>query len=250
MKLYGRRCNIRNFTKQLLCLFIPANITLITKFRKGGKDLYTILNRNEDKPTSQAKWENIYSTEEETRKTIYYSPFQIFIGTKLQWFQIRINHRILPTKKILYIIKYIQSPYCNFCPEEETINHMFWNCQESQSLVREFSRWLNNKNLYLTFVEELFIFNTGNNYSMAELQIFIIIKYYMYTAKCLSQRLSLVTLLNKIKYFHKLEQYTATKNNCLDKLERKRFKYNEALQSIHCVKLCTLVPLTHSLISH
>ena len=61
---------------------------------------------------------------------------------------------------------------------------------------------------------------------MAELQIFIIIKYYMYTAKCLSQRLSLVTLLNKIKYFHKLEQYTATKNNCLDKLERKWFKYN------------------------
>ena len=84
---------------------------------------------------------------------------------------------------------------------------------------------------------------------MAELQIFIIIKYYMYTAKRFSQRLSLVTLLNKIKYFHKLEQYTATKNNCLDKFERKWVKYKEALQSIHLVKLCTLVPLTHSLIS-
>ena len=61
----------------------------------------------------------------------------------------------------------------------------------------------------------------------------LVIKYYMYTAKRLSQRLSLVTFLNKIKHFHKLEQYTATKNNCLDKLERKWFKYNEALQSIH-----------------
>ena len=96
---------------------------------------------------------------------------------------------------------------------------MFWNCQESQSLIREFSRWLNNKNTHLTFVEELFIFNIRNNYS--ELQIFIIIKYYMYTAKRLSQRLLLVTLLSEIKYFHKLEQYTATKNNCLDKFERK-----------------------------
>ena len=84
----------------------------------------------------------------------------------------------------------------------------------------------------LTFVEELFIFNIGNNYTMAELQIFIIIKYYMYTAKRLSQRVSLVTLLNKIKYFYKLEQYTARKNNCIDKLERKWFKYNEALQNI------------------
>ena len=57
----------------------------------------------------------------------------------------------------------------------------------------------------------------------------------MYTAKRLkvSQRLLLVTLLNKINYFHKLEQYTATKNNCLDKFERKWVKYNAALQSIH-----------------
>ena len=230
VKLYGKRYNIRNFTKQLLCPIIPANIALITKSRKGGKDFYTILNRNEDKPTSQAKWENIYSIEEETWKTIYYSPFQIFIGTKLQWFRISINHRILPTKTFLYTIKYIQSPNCNFC---QTINHMFCNCQESQSLIREFNRWLNNKNIHLTFVEELFIFNIGNNYSMAELQIFVTIKYYMYTAKRLSQRLSLVTVLNKIKYFHMLEQYTAKKNNCLDKLERKWFKYNEALQSIH-----------------
>ena len=141
--------------------------------------------------------QNLYSIEEEAWKTIYYSPFQIFIGTKLQWFQIRINHRILPTKNFLYTIKYIQSPNCNFCQEEETINHMFWNCQESQSLIREFSRWLNNKNIHLTFVEELFIFNIGNNYSMVELQIFIIIKYCMYTAKRLSQRLLLVTLLKK-----------------------------------------------------
>ena len=64
----------------------PVNVTHITKSRKGGKYVYTILNRNEDKPTLQA------NIEEETSKTIYYSPFQLFIGTKLQWFQIIINH--------------------------------------------------------------------------------------------------------------------------------------------------------------
>ena len=138
--------------KDAMLPVIPANITLITKSRKEGKDFCTILNRNEDKPTSQAKWENIYSIEEETWKTTYYSPFQIFIGAKLQWFQIKINHRILPIKKILYTIKYIQSPNCNFCQEEETINDMFWDCQESQSLFREFSIWLNNKNMHLTSI--------------------------------------------------------------------------------------------------
>ena len=55
-----------------------------------------ILKKNEDKPTSQQKWETIYNIEKETWKNIYDAPFQSFISTKLQWFQIRINHRILP----------------------------------------------------------------------------------------------------------------------------------------------------------
>ena len=84
----------------------PVNVTHITKSRKGDKYVYSILNRNEDKPTLQAKWETIYKIEEDTWKTIYYSPFQLFIGTKLQWFQIIINNRILPTK--IRIHKYIQ----------------------------------------------------------------------------------------------------------------------------------------------
>ena len=106
-----------------------------------------ILNKNKDKPTSQQKWETIYDIEKETWKNIYAAPFQLFVSTKLQWFQIRINHRILPTKKCLYNIKQIPSPLCNFCQEKESISPMLWSCQESQSLIGQFIRWLNNKNI-------------------------------------------------------------------------------------------------------
>ena len=76
-------------------------------------------------------------------------------------------------------MKYVQSPNCNFCQEEETISHMLLKCRESQSVIRQFIGCLNNKNINLTFIEELFIFNIGNSYSAADLQIFIIMKHYI-----------------------------------------------------------------------
>ena len=76
-------------------------------------------------------------------------------------------------------IKFIQSPNCAFCNQEETISHMLWDCQDTQSLIREFSRWLNDINVNLTLTEEPFIFYIGNAYSNADLHIFIILKYYI-----------------------------------------------------------------------
>ena len=233
IRAYARSHNIIRFSSKLKLPFIPVNIHLFIKSKQRGKDFYTVLNRNSDKPTSQAKWEIIYNVEQETWKVIYASPFHFHIGTKLQWFQTRINHRLLPTKKYLHNMKLVQSPNCNFCQEEETISHMLWECQESQSLIRQFIRWINNKNIDLTFTEELYIFNIGNTHSAADLQIFMIIKHYIYSAKRLNQPLSLIALQNKIKYFYLLQQHTATKNNCLDKFENEWCKYKALLQSIH-----------------
>ena len=87
-------------------------------------------------------------------------------------------------------MKYVPSPRCNFCQEEETIKHMLWECQETKNLLKDFKRWLLNNNVNLIFVEELFIFNIGNTYSSADLHIFIIVKYYIYATKRLDHPLS------------------------------------------------------------
>ena len=119
---YARTHSIVTFSKKLHMPLLPANIHRLNKSKKGGKDFYTILNQNLDKPTSQHKWNNVYNIEEETWKAIYSFLFKL-LGTKMQWFQTRINHRILPTKKYLYNMKYVPSPRCSFYQEEETINH-------------------------------------------------------------------------------------------------------------------------------
>ena len=232
IKVHIRPHNVRSFTKKLQSPFIPTNIHLLIKSKKGGKDFYTILCTNTEKPTSQPKWNSIYNIEDETWKSIYQSPFKLPIGTMLQWFQTRINHRILPTRKYLHNLKYTQSPNCNFCREEETISHMLWKCPESQSLINSFIRWTMNYNIHITFIEELFIFNIGNTYSAVEFQILMIIKHYIYTAKRLNQPLSLVALQKKLQYFNMLEHYTTTKNNCLGKFEKRWSKYKDLLQSI------------------
>ena len=86
IRVYARSHNIIRFSSKLKLPFITVNIYLFIKSKQGGKDFYTVLNRNSDKPTSQAKWEIIYNVEQETWKVIYASPFQFHIGTKLQWF--------------------------------------------------------------------------------------------------------------------------------------------------------------------
>ena len=132
VKLYARRKGIDNFNKKLECPLIPNTILLFTKSKKGGKVFYSALHRNEDKPTSQLKWETIYNIEEETWKTIYLSPFKLNLGRKLHWFQIKINHRILATRKYFYTIKLIQQPNCLHCNQDETISHMLSSCHHKK----------------------------------------------------------------------------------------------------------------------
>ena len=71
---YARTHNVISFSKKLYMPFLPANIHLLIKSKKGGNDFYTILNQNLDKPTSQHKWNNVYNIEEENWKAIYSSP--------------------------------------------------------------------------------------------------------------------------------------------------------------------------------
>ena len=78
---------------------------------------------------------------------------------------------------------------------------MLWQCQESQYLIGDFIRWLNNNNINLTFVDKLVIFIKGKTYSSAELYIFVIVKYYIYAAKRTNQPLSIVALQNKLNTF-------------------------------------------------
>jgi hypothetical protein len=86
-------------------------------------------------------------------KQIYILPFKATACTKLHWVQFRINHNILATNYFLKKIKIIDDTNCNFCQKEnETIEHIFWGCENVQNLLGQVS------NHFFSFI---YIYQTG-----------------------------------------------------------------------------------------
>ena len=87
--------------------------------------MYDILNINEDKPTAQQIWNNLYNIQEKDWKKIYMYPMKITEYCTLQWFQICINYNILITKKRLQYMGIKDDALCTFCKTNvETTVHL------------------------------------------------------------------------------------------------------------------------------
>ena len=134
--------------------------------------MYDVLNTNKSSPTSQTKWNLIYNFDKETWKNIYKFPFQKGISTTLQWFQIRIVHRILSNRHFLHKIKIKDSPLCLYCSQEETLTHMLWSCPKTQDILNELKTWLFSSNP-IHISEETFIFNIGQKLTQVQLSIIL-----------------------------------------------------------------------------
>ena len=156
--------NISEFSSKLQYPLISANIQVLLKSKKLLKDMYDILNINKSLPTSKHTWNLKYNFNEDTWKNIYQFPFKKTIGTTLQWFQVRIVHRILSNRHFPRKIKIKDNPFCLYCSQEETLTHMLWACPNTQSIITELKTWLFSLNP-VEISEEAFLFNIGNQLS-------------------------------------------------------------------------------------
>ena len=76
-------------------------------------------------------------------------------------------------QKYLHTLKLIDSSLCPSCDQEETLIHMFWTCQATQSFLNKLKTWFSTINVNCSFSEKSFIFNTNieTNLSKTELVI-------------------------------------------------------------------------------
>ena len=110
----------------------------------NNKSIKCILNNSEELPTAVKKWNTSYQNI--NWKLVFNMCFYTTKDTTLQWFQARLLHRILPTAKYLKIIKINDSDLCNFCNEEqESTEHLFWECREVKTFWDEFVRCFKEK---------------------------------------------------------------------------------------------------------
>ena len=105
--------------------------------------LYQALLPKATKPRSQTKWaeENFrFSTDKWSQ--IQMLPYKSCSSTKLQTLQYRIINRFIPTRKFLYTRKIIDSPLCDACAQQDSINHFLVDCAGVQRLWHSIARML------------------------------------------------------------------------------------------------------------
>jgi hypothetical protein len=89
--------------------------------------MYEVFIKTKIKPTCISKWcekLNVTLSEEEWIY-IFSLPFKISNDSGLQWFQYRINHRIIATNSLLLNMKLKNNELCSFCKNEiESLEHV------------------------------------------------------------------------------------------------------------------------------
>ena len=131
---------------------IPEIIRIITKDKKGCRNIYKHISWNNEVPTSIAKWENEFrhTFEQSQWNKIFKLPFTLTTSTTSRWFQIRLLHRILGTNTFLSKIGVRQDNTCSFCTDEpETLTHLFCSCPIVTLFWNNIFRWIKDKCVHI-----------------------------------------------------------------------------------------------------
>ena len=175
-------------------------------------------------PTSQKYYQNCFPNIALEWKDIYILPRKVSIDTNLRMFQYKILNNILYLNKQLFLFKKRNDYLCSYCGlEEETINHIFSNCQKTKKL------WFDLK-LYLSYnidIPDLDPQSAIFGFLQVDQELILILnhilllfKHYVYISRE-SQKLSLQALIKKIKKIYVLEKKISANN------ENKRKKFEK-----------------------
>lgn len=207
-----------NISEKLTTPFLPYYLQIILINKKGTKAFYDIFIKNRETVTGQVKWNKQYHFSEEDWRSIYEMPFAVTKCSKLQWFQYRINHKILATNNYLFKINIITSPICVFCnQEDETIEHLLWDCCIVQEFFHRVNNLLSDFNIQLPLNKKDFLFSIEDYKQKKLIQLIILeIKYYIYTARCLKQKPNTTALRHSLKMFYWIHKQLAINNGGLD----------------------------------
>ena len=197
--------------KKLLCNEVWACI------KAGNKYVKTKLIEDNLLPTSTAKWNSQF--ERLNWKTIFSNCFKFSSDSQLQWFQARLLHRILPTKKYLALCNLADSSTCSFCDHEvESLNHLFWNCVHVQKFWNDFSNLLQEKCMHcirLNLNEQLILFGSSENIFTDKPINFILLfaKFYIYKCKFQNNRPNIRQFSQQLQNRFTIERALAFKKN-------------------------------------
>ena len=137
--------------------------------------------------------------------------------TKLQVFQYKVLHQIIPTQLFLYRAKISESPVCKICKmSNENVEHMLYDCESTKNT------WLN---LIVLFEQResievqcntkscLFGIFSKNNEKQKWNYVSLLFRYYIYRTKSNNQTINLSVFLQSFKCHLNLKSLTYQSEN-------------------------------------
>lgn len=142
--------------------------------------------------SSQEKWNDIYPIQQEPHedywKEIYSSPYKATRESKLQAFQFRIIHRVIPCNRFLCNIRIKQEDHCSFCdpPVTDTLQHFFFSCPLAASFWASVRQWLETQvNVHIEMMEREYMFGVPKEVPQARMfnLLALTVKHFIYRQK-------------------------------------------------------------------
>jgi hypothetical protein len=206
---------------------IPPQLLSILSVKRGCRAYSSVLSYNAEDdtvPTSQTKWNRDLALENDITnlsfwKKVYKLPFIITLDTNLRYFQHKILKRILPTNKLLTLIKIKDNDVCTFCESHvETLLHLFVNCDCITQLWEELRQWLVSCGyLHIQILERQDIVLGNPKEDIIFNFTLLITKLVIYRSKLSGRRPTLAAVKAYLKYIMEIEKYIAMTNNAMDK---------------------------------
>ena len=95
----------------------------------GAIQIYTHFVKNDDVPLQWIeKWSHKFNIHTDIR-TVFKHIIKTTQDPHLRWFQYRLIYRTVPSLRLLFLMKVVNSAIFTFREEDEgTLEHLFWDC--------------------------------------------------------------------------------------------------------------------------
>jgi hypothetical protein len=198
-----------------------VNMSFVRTMCTSGQVFYSQLLEKTD---FNCKWLNLFGIDRTLTSSIFKIIFTCTIDTKLQNFQYKLLHQILPTKSLLYKMHVKDNDLCNFCIDcSDSLVHIYYDCP----FAREF--WVEVQNLISTFVtpddlnqimrKENIILGYLSSDSWGDTINFILLfaRHFLHCCYWTNKKPNFSNMFLKLKYYHSIELEIALEKNKLDK---------------------------------
>jgi hypothetical protein len=143
--------------------------------------------------------------------------------TYIQAIQYKIINRIFNCNYWLTKIKILNNENCRFCDKAETIEHYFYECENTLSFWNIFKTWWNSFNLIKkdSIIELEVVLGSvlDNKFTNTFNCTILIAKASIYGNKSNNKQPDFFTFLVQLKYYLKIEEQINTKNNTFTDFE-------------------------------